>query len=145
VSAVTQQRAKCFTSNFKCDLNAHITSISPITSRFPTVAASDGRHWQYKVYQPGQPVYGNMTFEGLEHADSIGNIRDWVKTVYDGAAPRKDITIEVYDQAGDTVRTFNLMSCFPLHFSILDVGADGTSGTVVRWTLEVRVNRIDMA
>jgi phage tail-like protein len=145
VASPKTQRAKCFTSHFKCDLSNHILSISPITARFPPVPASDGRHWQYKVTQPGQPCYGNITFEGAEHKDSIGNIKNWVKEVYDGKEIRKDISIEVYDQAKDTVRTFNLMDTFPTHFSILDCGADGQSGTVIRWTLEVRVNRIQMA
>lgn len=139
------QWAKCFTSHFTVDLFPHCTTVSPITARFPPVAASDGRHYQYKVTQPGQPLYGNITFEGLEHKDSIGNIKSWVKDVYDGKEARKDMTIEVKDQSGDVVRTFNLMRCFPTHFQILDLAADGSNGTVVRWTLEVRVDRIDMA
>ena len=137
-------RAKCFTSHFSCDLSKHITSISPITSRFPAVASGDGRHWQYKVYQPGQPVYGNITFEGVEHKDTIAGVRDWVADVYNGKEIRKDISIDIFDQAGDTVRTFNLINTFPIHYSILDVGAEGSAGTVVKWTLEVRVERVDM-
>jgi phage tail-like protein len=100
---------------------------------------------QYMVTQPGQPQYGNITFTGVEHKDSIGKIKQWVKDVYEGKEIRKDITIEVYDQAKDTVRTFNLMTTWPTHFSILNCGADGEAGSVVHWTLEVRVNRIDMA
>jgi phage tail-like protein len=139
------QRAKCFTSHFKTDLSDHVITISPITARFPKVECSDGRHWQYKVFQPGQPLYGNLTFEGAEHKDSIGNIKSWVKDVYDGKEIRKDITIEVYDQAKDVTRTFNLIDTWPTALSIIDLGAAGQSGTVVKWTLEVRVNRIDMA
>lgn len=138
-------RAKVFTSHFSCDLSEHITSISPICSRFPAVPASDGRCSQYKMMQPGQPQYGNITFEGVEHKDSIGKIKSWVKDVYDGKEIRKDITIECYDQAGDTVRTFNLLTAWPVSFSILNCAADGDAGSVVHWRLEVRVNRIDMA
>jgi phage tail-like protein len=138
-------RAKCFTSHFSVDLSKHIISISPITARFPAVPAGDGRNFQYKTYQPGQPQYGNITFEGVEHKDTIQNIKSWVKDTYDGKEIRKDITIEVFDQAGDTVRSFNLIDTWPTHFSILDCGAEGSAGTVVKWTLEVRVNRIDMA
>ena len=138
-------RAKCFTSHFSCDLSKHITSISPIVARFPPVPASDGRNVRHKCTQPGQPVYGNITFEGVEHKDTIGNIKSWVKDTYEGREIRKDITIEVFDQAGDTVRTFNLIDTWPTHFSILDCGAYGQAGTVVKWTCEVRVNRMDMA
>ena len=145
MSSPKAQRAKCFTSHFSCDLSKHITNISPIIARFPPVPASDGRMHQYMVTQPGQPQYGNITFEGVEHKDTIGNIKTWVKDTYDGKEIRKDITIETYDQAGDTVRTFNLIDTWPTHFTILNCGADGQAGSVVHWTLEVRVNRIDMA
>ena len=140
-----EERKKCFTSHFKCDLSEDILSVSPITARFPPTTAGDGRNYQYKVFQPGQPVYGNIVLEGAEHKDTIGKIKSWVKDVYDGKEIRKDITIEVLDQAHDTVRTFNLIDTFPTHFNILNVGAEGQSGSVVHWTLEVRVDRIDMA
>lgn len=145
MSSPKTQRAKCFTSHFSVDLSEHITAVSSICARFPAVPASDGRMHQYMCSQPGQPQYGNITFTGVEHKDSIGKIKNWVKDVYEGKEIRKDITIEVYDQAKDTVRTFNLLTCWPTSFSILDCGADGQAGSVVHWTLEVRVNRIDMA
>ena len=138
-------REKCFTSHFSVDLCEHITSVSSIVARFPPVPASDGRMHQYMCTQPGQPQYGNITFTGLEHESSIGKIKSWVKDVYEGNEIRKPITIEVFDQSGDTVRTFNLIDTWPTSFSILNVGADGGTGSVMCWTLEVRVNRIDMA
>lgn len=138
-----EERSKCYTSHFECDLSKHITMISPITCRFPPVDAGDGRNWQYKVYQPGQPEYGNITFEGAEHKDSIGNIKNWVKDAYEGKECRKAISINVFDQAGSTVRSFNLIDCFPLHFNILNV--ENGRSDVVHWTLEVRVNRWESA
>ena len=93
-----------------------------------------------------KPGYGQprvVKFTGILTEDT--RIQNWVKDVYSGKDIRKDITVECYDQAGDTVRTFNLMDTFPVHFSILNVGADGQSGTVIKWQLEVRVNRIEMA
>lgn len=134
-----EERKKCYTCHFECDLSDHITSISPITCRFEPVDAGDGRNWQYKVYQPGLPQYGNITFEGAEHKDSIGNIKNWVKDVYEGKDSRKDITITVFDQSGDLVRSFNLFDCFPLKFNILNL--ENGRSDVLHWTLEVRVNR----
>jgi phage tail-like protein len=139
------QRAKCFTSYFKCDLSDHIITVSPITARFPALECSDGRHYQYKVCQPGQPTYGNIVFEILEHKDSFPKIKSWVKDCYDGKETRKDISLEIFDQAKDTVRTFNFMDCFPVSLDYLNLGAAGSSGSVNRARLEIRVNRIDMA
>jgi phage tail-like protein len=137
------ERAKCNNQNFEVDLSPHITSISPITCRFPPTDSGDGRNWQYKVFQPGQPEYGNITFTGAEHKDSIGNIKSWVKETYLGNDCRKDISINVFDQAKGTVRTFNLFDCMPLHFNIINVESGRTE--VIHWTLEVRVNRWEAA
>jgi phage tail-like protein len=140
-----EERKKVFTNQFDTDLSADVTKISAITARFPKVPSSDGRNWQYKVYQPGQPIYGNITFEGAVHGDTFGNIKGWVKEVYDGNEIRKNIMINIRTQQQDgPARTFNLLSCFPTHFSCIDIGADGVAGSVQHWTLEVRVNRIEM-
>jgi hypothetical protein len=114
--------------------------------RFPKLPSSDGRNWQYKVYQPGQPSYGNINFSGPVHGDSIGMIKQWVKDTYDGAENRKDITVNMRTHQQDApIRSFNLISCTPTYFSFIDISADGNSGSVQQWNLEVRVNRIEMA
>jgi phage tail-like protein len=138
-------RSKVYTSYFKTDLSKHCLSISPITARFPKTKASDSRHHDYVRFQPGQPTYGNITFEVIDHDDSRKDIKTWVKTCYDGNDARKDITIELWNQAKDTVRTFNLIDCFPTSLDYLDVGSAGDAGTVGKIRLEVRVNRITMS
>ena len=75
--------------------------------------------------------------------DKIPNVKDWVKEVYDGKDVRKDITIEILDPTGTTLRTFFLPDAMPVRFGIMDV--DTGNSEVLHWTLEVRVNRIDMA
>ena len=75
-----------------------------------------------------------------EHDDTIGDIKSWVKDAYDGKCIRKDITIEIFDQAGDTVRTFNLIDTFPTHFAEFNADSNA-SADALHWTLEVRVNR----
>ncbi len=133
-----EELTKCRNNMFECDLSPHITRISPITATFSPDESVDGRHAKYKVFQPGTAQYGNITFEGAEHKDSIGNIKSWVKDAYDGKEARKNITVSVFDQAGNTARSFNLIDCFPLHFTILDVESGRAS--TVRWSLEVRVS-----
>ena len=84
-------------------------------------------------------------FTIIDHDDSRSKIKGWVKDCYDGKDSRRDVTVEVLNQAGDAVRTFNLIDCFPTSLDYLDVGAGGTAGTVGKIRLEVRVNRITMA
>jgi phage tail-like protein len=138
-------RSKVYTSYFKTDLCDHVMAISPITARFPKTSASDSRHHDYVRSQPGQPTYGNITFDIIDHDDSRKMVKGWVKDCYDGKDSRKDITIELFNQSGGTVRTFNLIDCFPTSLDYLDVGSAGGAGTVGKIRLEVRVNRIVMA
>lgn len=139
-------RTKLFTNQFDCDLCEDITRISSITMRFPKVDCTDSADATYKTYMPGNPSYGNITFEGTCHSGTFPNIKDWVKATYNGEDIRKDITINLRaHQTEDSARGFNLLSCFPTSFNYIDIGAGGSSGAVRSWTLEVRVNRIEMA
>ena len=138
-------RDKCFTNHFKCDLSDHITSISAIRAYFPPVPVQDGRHHEYVCFQPGAPAWENLTVEGLAHKDSIANLESWVKTAYEGGDARKNISIAVRNQAGDDVRTFDLFECLPIHYTKIDMGADGTgNATVTKLTLVIKINRIEI-
>ena len=104
---------------------------------------TDSADATYKTFAPGNPVYGNITFEGNIHSDSFGDIRSWVKDSYEGNDIRKNITINIRgQQTADAARTFNLLDTFPVHFDWIDVSAGG--GAVAKWSLEVRVNRVEM-
>lgn len=147
-----EARKKAFTNQFDCDLCEDITKISAITARFGKCVASDSANHQYKVYQPGMPVYGNITFEGVCHPDTFAKIQSWVKDCYTGKQQakgmvlRKNITINLrqHQQEG-AIRTFSLMECFPQRFNYVDIAAEGNAGAVIHWQLEVRVHEINMA
>lgn len=140
-----ESRKKCFTNQFDVDLCEDITKVSAITMRFGKCVATDSGDFKYKTYQPGQPVYGNITFEGVCHAGTFSKIQSWVKACYDGKDIRKPITINLrqHQQEG-AVRTFNLVDTFPQRFNYVDIAAEGNAGAVIHWTLEVRCDRIEM-
>jgi phage tail-like protein len=135
-----------FVNNFNVDLSKDIVKVSAITMRIPKIPATTGLHVKERVYRPGRPVFGNITFEGAEHkgADGTKKIRDWVKTAYDGKDARKDVTVTVKNQKGEDVRTFNLISCLPVSYSSIDLGSQGGPATM-HWVLEVRVQQVKMA
>lgn len=141
-----ESRKKLFTNQFDTDLNEDVTKVSAITMRFPKVPSTDSGDFKYKTYQPGQPVYGNITFEGVCHNSTFDAIRTWVKDCYNGAEIRKDLSINLREHQAETAaRTFNLFACFPVAFNYVDIAGGGDNGAVMHWTLEVRVNRIEMA
>ncbi len=143
-----ESRKKCFTNQFDCDLCEDITKISAITARFGKCVATDSHDHQYKRWQPGQPVYGNITFEGVCHPSTFSKIQGWVKDCYNGkeSVTRKNITINLRQHQQDgAIRTFSLMQAFPQRFNYVDIAAEGNSGAVIHWQLEVRVDEINMA
>ncbi len=136
--------AKVFTNQFDVDLCEDIRKTSPITVRFPKLDTRNS-DVKYKTFQPGQPAYGDITFEGIPSRDSFPAISAWVRDTYDAEKIRKDVTIELRDYEPKCPRTFNLIDTLPTSFNFIDVGSGGSSGAVRSWTLEVRVNRIEMA
>jgi phage tail-like protein len=139
-------RTKLFTNQFDVDLCEDITRVSSITARFPKVDCTDSADAKYKTFMPGNPVYGNITFEGNVHSNTFSNIKDWVKATYNGEDVRKTISVNIRKhQTEDAARSFTLHDCYPLSFNYVDTGAGGSGGMVRTWTLEVRVNRTEMA
>jgi phage tail-like protein len=140
-----ETRKKCFTNQFDTDLCEDVTKISAITMRFGKCVGTDSGDGKYKTWQPGQPVYGNITFEGVCHPSTFKKIQSWVKDCYDGKEIRKTLTINLRThQNNDAARTFNLVDTFPQRFNYVDIAAEGNSGAVIHWSLEVRVDRIEM-
>lgn len=140
-----ESRQKVYNNQFDVDLNEDITKVSCITARFGKCVATDSGDFKYKAYQPGQPVYGNITFEGVCHKGTFKKIQSWVKDCYDGKEIRKTITINLRThQQEKAARTFNLVDTFPQAFNYVDIAAEGNAGAVIHWTLEVRCDRIEM-
>jgi phage tail-like protein len=142
--AATEADKHIFVNNFKVDLNDDITKVSSITMSIPKIQATTGNDTQQKTYRPGRATFGNITFTGAEHTDGVKKIREWIKAAYDGKEARKDITVEVHDQQGSTVRSFNLMRCLPVAYSSIDFGSQGGAQTM-QWVVEVRVQRVEIA
>jgi hypothetical protein len=120
----------------------HIRKVSPITMRIPKIETTTGLD-KWKTWRPGRPNFGNITFEGSELKDD-NTIETWVKEAYDGNEARKDVTIKIRNQKGEDVRVFNLFSVLPVAYSKIDIGSQGGAQTM-HWTLEVNVQRIEMA
>jgi len=142
--ALTDADAHIFNNNFKVDFNEDIVKVSSINMTFPKVATTTGHDIKERTFRPGRPTYGNITFTGAEHKDTVKTVRAWVKDAYDGKPSRKNITVEVHNQKQEIVRSFNLLECLPVSYSSIDFGSQGGGGTM-HWVLEVRVQRVEMA
>jgi phage tail-like protein len=130
---------------FNVDLCQDVIYVRPIVATFPAIDNTDGSSHNYITYRPGLPQYGMITLGILEHKDTFPAIKAWVKDCYDGKPCTKDITVTVYNQAKEDVRTFHLRSCFPIALRGLTVAAAQENGASMTWELDIRANVIDMA
>jgi hypothetical protein len=99
-----------------------------------------------KVSAPDGARPSSVVFEIQFNPESLPAVQTWVQETYAGADVRKTISVVLLKRDGSEARRFNLLDCYPTRFAVSPLG--GTSadtGTVVHWTLEVRVNRIEMA
>jgi len=142
--AETEADKQIFVNNFHVDLSDDIVKVSSIEMTIPKLHAPDATGVKEKRFRPGRPTFGTIRFEGAEHQDGVKKIRQWIKDAYDGKDSRKDITVEVKNQKGEAVRTFNLFRCLPISYSSIDLNAQGGGGTM-HWVVEVRVQRVEMA
>jgi phage tail-like protein len=141
--AATESDKHVFVNNFKIDFHDDIVKCSSINMTAPKIATTTGLDQKERTFRPGRPTFGNITFQGAEHKESVKDVRKWVKDAYDGKQVRKNITIEIHDQAHAVVRTFHLMECLPVAYSSIDFTSQG-GGMTMHWVLEIRVQRVEM-
>ena len=95
--------------------------------------------------RPGRTKYSNITLKRGYTGST--DLQDWAtKATAEGELCKdctRDITINMISRNGEIVRTFDLIDAFPVSWKI-DTESGGKDSTVTE-TLEIRVNRIDMA
>lgn len=92
-------------------------------------------------YRPGLPKFGRLTLKRGYIVNTEFNA--WVKQVQAGTYKRKDGAINLLDNAGNRVATWNLYRCLPTKWNI--GGLDGKGNEVVYESLELVVEEIEQA
>jgi hypothetical protein len=84
----------------------------------PPVPATDSNNSTYQVFQPGQPVQGDLVFKINTASTSLGDIKGWVKDVYDGQEARLDIMIKARSGPGFMAgATYTFFDCLPVSYT----------------------------
>ena len=68
----------------------------------------------------------------------------WLKPLLGKKLEHRDLLVTIVKNNGEK-RTFNLVDTYPQSFSYVEIADEGNSGAVIRWRLEVRVSRVEMA
>jgi phage tail-like protein len=94
----------------------------------------------FKSKRPGLVTYSNITFKKGEFAGDY-NLKDFWKfyawDIQENRNDRKEILIELKDEAGDTTHTWTIKGCFLVKFTPTSMDAEADS--------EVAVEEIEVA
>ena len=115
-----------------------------------------GADWDYRLYAPGQPHYGNITLRARVGKDSKELYQWWLDTSR-GQGIRKSISVILLKRDGTEARRYNFHECFPTRYTPfeydgvsgyaletadldcdgLDVRVDGNRKALLQWITEV--------
>ncbi len=82
--------------------------------------------------RPGRTKYSNVTLERVYQGAT--DLEDWANESARGKVQRREISLVMYSRSNDAIRSFNLIDCFPVAWS-LETNDDGFM--IERLTLSV--------
>ena len=95
--------------------------------------------------RPGRTKYSNIVLK-RGYTGSM-DLQEWATKATTEGEDCKDcsrnISINILSRSGEIIRTFNLIDAFPVSWKV-DTESDNTGSTATE-SLEIRVNRIEMA
>jgi hypothetical protein len=80
----------------------------------------------YRVYRPGRPIYGNVTFKVSRDYAHTPEFSDWFKTVTDGLVKHRTCTVSSMNDQHEVASQIHLFGCWPKEYH--PAAADGTAG-----------------
>lgn len=114
--------------NFRMEIDgvevAGFKELAGIESKTQVIEYSDGDDANYTVRkQPGRTNYSNLIAKrGISEGTEI---MEWYQSIIDQEreVERKDITINLLDDAGEPQKTYNFFECWPCRYKGADMNA----------------------
>ena len=131
-------------NKFKIDFSPYITKMSELKFTVDRLETTNGGDVAERTFRPGIIRVEQITFEIAEDPDDVKLWRPWIEKCHAGdrANYRKNFTVEVLNQKGETLRSFNLVDCIPV--SIQSITLDAQAGATTKHTvLTIDVNRVE--
>ena len=98
---------------------------------------------EYRHYQPGQPVYGNITLEVAPGSGASKQLLEWYKKVLAGSTERKRGSVILSDREGQEVMRYTFLECFLTSYRVVEEqNADGSVRVIEEY--EVKPNGLQM-
>lgn len=120
---------------------AGFLEVSGIVAETAVVEYREGNMPGQSLKLPGQTRFGNVTLKrGISRSTALWN---WYKSVIDGDADRRNVSIILLNTRREEVRRWNLFEAWPCKFEAAPLNAKGND--VVIETLEIVAERIELA
>lgn len=124
---------------------AGCTKVSPLKRTTEVIEYRDGANPSTVIRAPGQSKYEAVTLEqGVTHdvafeqwANKVWNVAGGAGAEVSLADFRKDVLLELYNEAGQVVLTYQLFRCWPSEFqSMPELDASGNAVAIRTLKLE---------
>lgn len=119
---------------------AGFLEVSGIVAETEVVEYREGNMPGQALKLPGQTRFGNVTLKrGVSRSNVLWN---WHKTVADGDADRRNVSIILLNTRREEVRRWNLYEAWPCKFETAPLHAKGNDVAIE--TLEIVCERIEL-
>ncbi len=99
-----------------CPAGHAVTSVDISPLEIEVIETTDDPDGQYRTYQPGRPVYGNITLRAPALRPGSRDLRSCFIDPATGRPMPRNVTVAVLDADGKDARRYNLMECFPIKY-----------------------------
>lgn len=138
--------------NYRVDIGTATIAFSEVSGlemTFDTITYSESRNSAGKpgpnvMYMPGQSKPLNITLKkGFVKAKSIPVLYSWIKGIELNRIEKKDITVHLCDEKGDSVVRWKVVDAFPTKLSAPSFSA--TSTDVAIESIELMASSLEMS
>jgi len=88
--------------------------ISPL--EIEVIETTEDPDAEYRTFQPGQPIYGNVTLRAPALPQGARGLRSCFVNPATGQLAPKNVSVVILGSNGAEARRYNLMECFPIRF-----------------------------
>lgn len=115
---------------------AGLSRMSPLKRTIEPVVHRDGADPSHERKSPGKTTYDAVTLErGVTHDPAF---EEWANLVHSLSAPmslknfRKDLIVDVFNEAGQKVLSYQLFRCWPSEYQALPQLDAGTAAVAIQ-------------
>ncbi len=110
---------------------------------FDSREMTTGLDVEYRHYQPGKPIYGNITFEAAQGSGASKELQAWWQESAKGYYKSRTGNVIILDDKREEAMRYTFLDCFLTSYSVVEEqNADGSVRVIEEY--EVKPNGVQM-